>query len=157
MAGTTDARAAAFNAGIFRDAIQFAMRMGAPNRDADKVTFRWVPKKQYPIEDPDKKPYDWTATPSSDVEHADVVIDEVAVELTQPRVGTVLGTPAGEFESVRAVLTMLDVDFARIDGLTNPPDYALIDGAPYEIRYISTVAMFDVDVYQIHAVAPDVT
>lgn len=152
-----DPRAAAFSASAFRDAIQFAMKMGSPNQTSDKVTFRWAAKKDYPIADPDKKPYDWTATPSSDVEHADVVIDEVAVELTQPRVGTVLGTPAGQFESVRAVVTLLDVDFDRIDGRTNPPDYVLIDSIPYEIRYISSGALFDVDIYQVHAVAPDVT
>lgn len=156
MAGTTDARAANFDAGAFRDAIQFAMRMGAPNRSDDKITFRWAPKKTYSVEDPDKKPYDWTAAPATDVEHDDVVIDECAIELTQPRVGTVLGSPAGQFETVRAVITLLDVDFERIDGHTNPPDYALIDGIPYEIRYISSGALFDVDIYQIHAVAPDV-
>jgi hypothetical protein len=131
--------------------------MGSPNRVEDKVTFRWASKKTYPIEDPDKKPYDWTASPGTDVEHDDVVIDECSVTLTQPRVGTVLGTPAGQFETVRALITILDADFDRIEGNTNPPDFALVNNVPYEIRYITSAALFDVDIYQIHAVAPDVT
>jgi hypothetical protein len=157
MAGTTDPRAADFDAGVFRDAIQFAMRMGAPNQTADKVTFRWKDKKTYTREDPNKKPYDWTSSPATDVTHQDVVIEEVAIELTQPRVGQVLGTPVGQFEQVRAVLTLLDVDFARIDGATNPPDVVLIDQSVYEIRFINSLALFDVDLYQITAVAVDVT
>jgi hypothetical protein len=156
MAGTTDARADAFDAAEFRDAIQFAMRMGSPNAVEDKVTFRWSEQKTYAVQDPDHKPYDWTEPPATDVTHPPVVLDEVAVVLTEPRIGGVAGTPVGQFDQVRAKITILDADFERIDGKTNPPDIVVIDGDEYEIRFISSTALFDVDIFEIHATAMDV-
>lgn len=151
-----DPRAAGFSAAEFRDGIQFAMKMGAANRAENKVVFLWDEDKTYPIQDPDAKPYHWDDTPATDVTHEPVTIDEVGVKLTEPRLGSVAGTPVGQFDEVRAILTLLDVDFERIDGSTNPPNHVRVGGDDYLIRFISSSALFDVDIFKLHCVAMDV-
>lgn len=150
MATPTQGIPAGFSASTFRNAIKFAMQMGSPNSTSEKVTFKWVVQKEYAQEDVIDRPYDWTSTPTSTVTHADVIVD-CAVEFGRVAGNITDRNPVGDFDSVRATITVLDEDFALVDGA----DLVSIGGDSYVIEYVQPLALFDVDVYQIHAVAVD--
>lgn len=150
MAGTTDSRAAGFNAAAFRDAIRFAMNMGLPNATEERATFKWNTVRTYTTADPAGSPYDYTATPATSVAHADVAIP-VAVEFSARPAGS-RDTSVGQFDSSRAVITVLDEDYALIVGA----DQVLLGGNTYEIQFVGPpVALFDVTIYQIYCDARD--
>lgn len=138
MAGTD----AGFDAGAFRTAIRFAMNMGSPNLTAEKATFRWTRQQTFNPQDPAHRPYNWTQTPATDTTPADVVLDEVAVEFATNRAGG--GTAVGEFVPLRATVTLLDEEYAQVEGA----DMVLLGGHTYAISMTTVVALFSVDVYQ---------
>lgn len=148
MASTTDPRAAGFDAAAFRDAIKFAMNMGAPEDTSERVTFRWKTVKTYNQADPHGNPYNRRATPVSTTTHADVQID-CAVEFI-PRASLGTGTPVGDFETPRAIITVLDEDYPSVEGA----DEVLMGGNVYRIDYVQPpVGLFSVTIYQIHVSA----
>jgi hypothetical protein len=143
MAALDDARAAGFDAAAFRDGIRFAMGMGAPNSPAEPVTFRWSGSKTYAVHDPTADPYDWTEATATDTEHADV----------QPPATIEVGAPAGSestvvgtFDDTKAVLTILDDDYALVSGA----DQVVFGGKTYRIDSVVPLGLFDVTVYQLH-------
>lgn len=146
MAGT-DAR---FNATQFREAIQFAMNMGAPTETADQVTFVWNVKDDYASEDNTGSPWDWTATPTQDNSVDNVTLTNVAVEYFSG-LGDLNARAAGQFDNPTAVVTILDEDYTSVVGANE----VLLGGNTYVINYVTQVGLFDVDVYQIHCTARD--
>lgn len=139
MAGTN----ANFDATAFRDAIHQAMIMGSPNVTGNKATFRWSAVRTYSKADAGGKPYDFGATPVTETLHADVVLDKVAVEFSARPAGS-RDSAIGEFDTSRAVLTLLDDEQALVAGANE----VLLGGNTYEVQFVGPpVALFEVDVY----------
>lgn len=145
MAGSNPA----FNPATFRTQIKNTMVMGSPNATADKVTFRWKAVKTFSREDEDANPYDWSASPVTSSQHADVKVD-VAVEL-QGTAPTEF-VSAGELNSQKIILTLLDVDFVQIEGA----NFVLWGQKLFHIDFVAPpFALFSVNVHQIFATAVD--
>jgi hypothetical protein len=138
MAGSN----AAFDPAFFRDRIRFAMTMGAPVDPAMQVTFMWNPQRSFAATDRAGVPYDLRGTPTSDAT-PDPVVVPVAVQY-QP--GAEDETDLGAFDTSKAVLTILDDDFARVA----TADYVLIGGDEYDIESTVVLGLFDVSVHQMH-------
>jgi len=159
MAETNDPRQAGFNATNFRDAIKFAMKMGSPNIADNRATFRWDVERTFDIKDPSGNPYSWDKVPVSEVSYNDIQVD-VAVDFIAR--STLSGlTPIGEFDTPRAVLTILDVDWALVlaTNTSTPrpnPDRVLLGGNTYNLDYVAPdIGLFDVNVYQVYCSAID--
>lgn len=141
MAGT-EIEAYGFDPVAFRDGIHLAMRMGSPNQALDKATFRWDLVRTYKPQDPARQPYHWTEVPETDLTHPDVVVDEVAVEYGGGG-RSEAGTSVGNFVPLRAHLTMLDEDRARVEGA----NWCLLHQIVWGIVDETVVALGVVDVY----------
>lgn len=152
MAESTDARALAFNAEAFRDAIHFVMAMGKPDPVHERVRFGWRVERGYASgADAAGRPYDWTATPTStsaptlvEVPVAMEFIPRTSADRTEPGIG--------EFSPSQVTLTILDTDFPAVA----TADFVEIDGRQYEIiSWEAPYALFSVEVYTCHARAHD--
>lgn len=133
-----------FDATAFRAAIRSTMQLGAPSNVADQATFRWNKAKTFAQQDSTGMPYDWTSTPLTDVEQPDVKVP-VAVQFTA---GASYNNGVGSFTASKVVLTVLDVDFALVQGA----DQVLIGQRVFNILFYGPpVGLFDVTVYEIHA------
>ena len=149
MAGTTDPRAAAFNADAFRDAIRFSMTLGLPQAEQLRATFRWSAVKNYQIEDPEGLPYNFNSTPTEVVDTPDDVQVPVAVEFAE---GSMEGNSVGEFISSKAILTILDIDYSLVEGA----DTVLLGGGKYKIDFVAPpIGLFDVTIWQLYLTALD--
>lgn len=143
---------AGFNADKFRAAIRSTMMMGLPNSVSERATFRWLPVREYPIQDRAANPYDWTDTPSVETLRADVLVP-VAVEFAARPSGS-QDTVIGQFDSSRAIVTILDVDYALVEGA----DQVILGGNTYIVQFVAPpVGLFDVTVYTIYLEAVDET
>jgi hypothetical protein len=144
MAGTD----AGFNAAEFRDAVRFAMNMGKPEASNERATFRWKEHKSYEVSDPRGKPYDWGQTAEIVASHPDVEVP-VAVEFFP---GTNTGTAAGVFQAAKAEITILDEEYALVEGA----DFVILDGNTYVKNFVGPpVGLFGVTVYTIYVTAQD--
>lgn len=132
-----------FDPAAFRDAIHFAMLMGSPNQTADKATFKWERVQTFDPQDSLKRPYHWNESVQSETTHADVTLDEVAIEYRAAR--SEAGTSVGVFDPLKAVMTMLDVDYARIKGAS----VVNLGPANWHIVAVTQEALFGVDVYNL--------
>jgi hypothetical protein len=140
----------AFNATVFRENIRATMVMGMPNSIDKQVTFKWSPDTTYNSIDTAGVPYDATDVPVTTETHADVIVP-VAFEFAARPAGS-LETSMGEFDTSRIVITILDTDWEEVVGA----DQIQIDEATYDIQFVAPpFALFDVDVYQIFAIARD--
>jgi hypothetical protein len=135
---------ATFNADAFRTAIRTAMTMGSPNQTSEKATFRWTRAQTFNPQDPANRPYRWTQAPVTDTTPDPVVLDNVAVEFATNRAGA--GTAVGEFVPLRATVTLLDEEYALVQGA----DQVELGGDTYEITVTTALALFEVDVYQMY-------
>lgn len=139
-----------FDPDRFRDAIKFAMRMGAPEDETKRVTFRWNKVASYNNADPAGRPYAWDSTPVAEFDHPDVLID-CAVDFSARPAGT-RDTPIGQFDTSTIAITVLDSDIETISGA----DLVVIDGDTYEIKFIGPpTGLFDVTIFTIYAEARD--
>ena len=138
-----------FNADLFRENIKSTMQMGSPNAVADKATFQWPVNSTFVGKtDPSGRPYDFASQVVSENKKEDVQVD-CAVEFVT-RAGD--GTPIGDFENPRAVLTLLDVDYEQVRGATK----VLLGGNSYKILFTEPpVGLFTVTVFSIHLQAED--
>lgn len=137
-----------FNSTIFRNNIKNVMRMGAPNAVEERVTFCWPAEKTFVGKtDPSGRPYDLASATSSVIQKENIKID-CAVEILDRNP---TGTPIGEFNNPRAIITVLDVDYESIKGST----IVLIGGNTYNVNYVEPVGLFDVTIFTIHAQAVD--
>lgn len=141
MAGTDTG----FDAAEFRTAIRFAMNMGSPNVTLEKTTFRWSKVQTFNPQDPAHRPYRWSESVVTDTTPADVVMSNVAVEISPAR--TAASSDVGSFVPLRAELTMLDLDYALVRGA----DVVLMKGDSWQVTAVTTQALFSVDVYTIYA------
>lgn len=133
---------AGFDPEAFREAIHFAMSMGSPTQTAEKATFRWTRQQSFTPQDPAHRPYNWTQTPATDTTPDDVVLDNVAVEFATNRAGG--GTSVGDFVPLRATVTLLDDEYAQVQGA----DIIVLGGHTYAVSMTTVAALFSVDVYQ---------
>jgi len=139
-----------FSADAFRDAIQFAMSMGSPNDSVDKATFVWRTKDGFASADNSGDPWDWSDTPVVDNSVENVTLDNVAVEF-RSGLGDLTARAVGQFDNPGATLTLLDTDYAQVVGA----DEVILGGNTYVVDYVTQVALFDVDVYQVFCTARD--
>ena len=146
MAGTDPG----FDSKGFRDSIHQVMNLGLPNATADRATFRWTTKNTYAIEDPVKRPYDWTEGTATTVVKADVQVPCV-VEFQERGPD---GTAAGSFDASKAIVVLLDVDYALVAGA----DQILIKQNVYDVNLVAPpIGLFDVTIYSIYCTARDAT
>jgi hypothetical protein len=139
-----------FDPAKFRFAVENAMLMGLPEATSERVTFRWRDKKEYAKQDNRKKPYNWTAAPTEEETHADVLVP-AAVEFAQnSRVSA--ETTVGSFNTPRVTITVLDTHFPDVE----TADLVLLDDGIYRIEYWGPpIGLFSVTIYQCYAVAYD--
>lgn len=138
--------AADFLSEEFRSAIINTMIMGSPNKEEEQAEFSWEKDVTYSIQDKDNKPYSLGATTPLTDNTPDPVKINVAVEYVHRAPD---GTPLGEFDNPRAVLTVLDVEYEKVRGA----DFVTLGGNKYMISYVLVEALFDVDVYTLQTVA----
>lgn len=153
MATPTDpAFGAGFDAAGFRNAIRQTMVMGQPNAVEERATFQWTTESSYAQEDPAHNPYSWDDTPVVSTSHADVQVP-VAVEFSA-RPAASVDTSVGQFDTSRAVITILDSDYALITGA----DKVLLGGNTYVIDFVAPpLGLFEVTIYQMFCSALDET
>lgn len=156
---TGDARQSGFSAAVFRDAISFAMAMGLPQEESERVTFRWISQKTWERPDSRGSNYDFTDSPTATVSADDQVASltlPCAVEFSARRTSSA-DTPMVDFDISAVTLTMLDVDYQQLlDANLGMPDLVVIDGNTYEMNFWAPpMGMFDVTVYQAYAQARD--
>lgn len=150
MARSTDPRASGFNAAAFKDAVKFAMKMGAPDSEALRATFIWRSVSTYAAADSGGQPWSLSDTPLTTTETDPVLVD-VAVEFVA-RTTLAGGTPIGNFDTPRAIITILDDDYALITGA----DQVLLGGNTYNIDLVAPpLGLFGVTIYQLHCSAID--
>lgn len=146
MAGTN----AAFNSQAFKDGIHLAMNMALPGTVADRATFQWRVEKTFAKQDNANRPYDWTSTAVTSNERADVQVS-CAVEFAA-RTTTAGETPLGKFDSTRAIITLLDEDYALIEGA----DTVLLGQNTYDVDFVAPpIGLFEVTIYQLYCSARD--
>jgi len=156
---TGDVRQGSFDAVAFRDAIGFAMKMGLPETQSERVTFQWTPQKAYASADQKGSPYSWTAVPTSTVTAPDTVTSltlPVAVEYIDSKASSG-DTVIGDFDTGRLRLTIMDTEYAMlIDPNLGLPDSVIVDGNTYNVDYfIPPTALFTVTVYGCYCTARD--
>lgn len=130
----------------FRSAILNTMVMGSPNKTVDKPTFYWNTDKTYTVQDRNKKPYTLGSVEPVEDNTPDPVVATVAVEYVQRNPAL---TGMGDFDKSRAILTILDEEYQKIEGA----DWVTLGGDKYEIKYVTVDGLFDVDVYTMHVTA----
>lgn len=140
-----------FDGAAFKTAIRNAMLMGSPNQVEMKATFRWKDEKSYSKAGPGGRSYDLTATPMTDTTPVDVVLDTVAVQFV-PRTTLSGGTPVGEFDTPRAVITMFTEEYDQVFGCNR----VLLGTNTYQVDFWAPpTPLFDVDVFHLHVSAVD--
>lgn len=153
MASTTDPRGASFNSDEFRDAIRFAMNMGLPENEDERIIFKWNVVKTYDNPDPAGKPYFWNQSSDTTTTHADVSVP-AAVEFFHNKSSGKAGTPFGEIDSPYIIATLLDEDYENVRGA----EIIEIDGSTYMVNFVAPpMGLFDTTIYQIFATAEDET
>lgn len=157
-------KASAFNAGFneaaFRSAINDTMLMGIPEAVDQRLTFWWDRDKTFSPDDPAGNPYDWTAAPLVDDPGNPTLPDDgepqslsvpYALDFSARPAGS-SNTVFGEIDTSRAVVTMLDSDFARIE----TADYGTIGETRYRIQFRGPpVGLFGVTVHTLYLEAED--
>jgi len=127
------------------------MIMGLPSNVSERATFRWPTNRTYTIADPAQNPYDWTETPLTETHHADVQIP-VAVEFTSRTSQGGSNDIGTQFDTSRVVLTVLDEDYAQVEGATE----VLLGGNTYLIQFVAPpMGLFEVTVFQVYCEARD--
>lgn len=148
-----------FNATEFRNAIEFAMQMGLPGTQSERVTFQWDDVKTFSNPDERGNPYDWTNTPSSTISAADVPASltvPCAVQFSARRTSSG-DTIMASFDAAAITITLLDTQYALLqDGDLGLPNKLIVDGNTYDIIFWGPpVGLFTVTVYQAYAQARD--
>lgn len=154
MARTTDPRGADFDAAAFRDAIHFAMRMGAPEAVNERLTFRWTPRDTFTVADPAGRTYDWTQAPTATTTITDIQLD-CAWKFAG---GPTAENPMGQFDQTKIEVTLLDEEYQALLAHSggDMPDLIVAGGNDYVLAYMPPPnGLFDVTVYTLYAEARD--
>lgn len=130
------------------------MQMGAPNNIADRATFRWVAAKTYATPDPAGKPYNWHTPPAAIAAIADL---QLTCSVETPGAAREEGTPLGEFDASKAIVTLLDTEYDQLIAHGGrKPDQVLVGGTTYIVDYEGDPqGLFDVDMHQLHCTAQE--
>jgi hypothetical protein len=149
-----------FNEPAFRDAILNTMLMGIPEDPFERLTFWWRRDQTYSPDDPAGNPYDWTEPPISDLPGNPDLPDQgtdqslqvpYALEFSARPAGS-SNTVFGEIDASRAIVTMMDVDFKKIEHA----DYATIGHSRYRIQFHAPpVGLFGVMVWTLYLESED--
>lgn len=152
MAGTN----AAFSPSEFRTSIRSTMEMGMPTTVSERLTWRWNRVRTYAPQDPAANPYEWdqatvTDVPGNTAEADGSLVVTYALEFAA-RQSRGEDTAFGQFDTTRAVVTLLDEEYA----LVSTADYATINDSVYEIDFSGPpLGLFEVTVYQVYLTARD--
>lgn len=139
---------AGFDADNFRNVIKGSMQMGLPNSVKERPTFIWPQEVSVSNPSSTGKPYDFN-TPAQSVNPVKEVQIDCAVEYIDRMPN---GTAIGQFETPRVKITVMDVDYPRVEGAT----HVLLGGNKYTINFTAPpMGLFAVTVYQIHCQAED--
>lgn len=134
---------AGFDAAAFRTAIRTAMTMGLPTDTSQQITFVFLETDTYAAEDTNHDPYGWSSSPITEVAERTVQVP-AAVEWG---IGTLSDTAAGQFDTSKVTVTLLDVDYALVAGCKE----VRINNTRFEIDvWGPPLGLFDVTVYQAH-------
>lgn len=137
--------ASGFNSQNFRDAIISTMQMGEAQDPAQRATFHFRPEREYSSADNAGNPYDLTSTPINESTKADVQV-ECAIEFV-PRSTMSGGTAVGQFETPRAVISLLDPEYQQIKDATE----VSLGEDLYEIDFVEPpVSLFDQTLFRLH-------
>lgn len=137
-----------FDAAAFRAAITSTMEMGLPVPAEERPTFRWKTEKTFEIADPEGRPYDFGAAPTKQTSYEDVQVP-CSVQFINMKGD---GNAMGQIDQPRAVLTLLDEHFQRVEGA----DEVLLGGNTYKIDYVGPpMGLFDVTFYNMYVLAVD--
>jgi hypothetical protein len=149
-----------FNESAFRDAILNTMLMGIPEDPKERLTFWWRRDQTYSPDDPAGNPYDWTEPPVIDLpgnpKLKDAGVDQslqvpYALEFSARPAGS-SNTVFGEIDASRAIVTMMETDFKKIEN----SDYATIGDSRYRIQFDAPpVGLFGVSVWTLYLEAED--
>lgn len=139
-----------FNAGEFRDAIHFAMQMGAALDASEQVTFHFASTLTYNVPaDGAAVPFDPNATVTRvtpDPMRVDCAVEYFDME-NQP-------TSFGLMAPSRLAVTLLDVDYEQVKDCS----YVVIHGDRYNFRRTEPPSgLFDVGLYTMHFTAENET
>lgn len=146
MAGTDPG----FNAAEFRDAIHFAMQMGAAPDEAEQVQFGFASVLTFNgTADGDNVPFDPAATVTSvapPLVHVDCAVEYFDAE-NQP-------TNFGLMAPTRLAITLLDEEYDQV----KEASYVLVHGDRYDYRRTQPPqGLFDVGLYVMHFTAQSET
>jgi hypothetical protein len=141
-----------FDAKAFRAGIHFVMQMGAPTESEDQATFYFPTQLVYRTGesldvDAEGVPFD-PAIPVTRHIPAGIKVP-CAVEYQD---ANGVATDFGLVTPSRAVITLLDEDFSRVEGCS----YVLLGGERFVYRHTEfPTGLFDVGVYTLHFAAED--
>lgn len=137
-----------FNSQEFTSAILSVMEMGTPNKVEERATFIWRDEVRYGETDEFNLPYDVLDQENRVKEGKRV--QALCTYRFVDRAGN--DTPVGQFNNDRLVATMLGVEYEKVKGHYK----ALFGGNKYTlIKVEPPIALFDVDVYELHYQADD--
>lgn len=145
-------KSAGFNAKVFRDNIHFVMEMGAPTQDGAQATFYFPTQLVYRTGeqadvDAEGVPFDPTIPVTRRVLPGVKVL--CAVEYQD---ANGVATDFGIITPSRAVITLLDQDYVKIEGCA----YVMLNGERFTYRHTEFPAgLFDVGVFTLHFAAED--
>lgn len=153
-----------FDADEFRTSIRAVMLLGLAEDQAQRPIFLFPRTRTYANDDKAGQPFDWGEAPTTDTntlpgEPKTVKCGEgngevlCAFEAAGGRGGTQsIETPFGDFDTERLVITMLDVDFAKVDGF----DRVQVGDALYRYQFEEPRGgLYDVTVHQLIVAAVD--
>ena len=147
MARPTDPTFGAdFDATAFRSAIFSASQMGNPNKVDEALLFFFEGTADYAVTDSTGLPWDLHAPKTSPTDGTVEVSAVGAVDYVDQASD---GTRLGDFDTPRAVITMLDLEYVKVHGATG----VRLGGDMYDVRYVTVGALFDVDVYTVNCEA----
>lgn len=154
----------AFDAEEFRTSIRAVMLLGMPTDQQQRPIFLFPRERTYTNDDKSGQPFDWGSAPATDTndlpgEPRLVKCGEAngeilcAWEAAGGRGGTQSNeTPFGDFDTERLVFTILDVDFAKVDGF----DRVQMGDATYRYQFEEPRSgLYDVTVHQVVVSATD--
>lgn len=147
----------AFNQTEVEAALRFAMNMGMPVEIADRLTWHWNDSKTYTIQDVNADPYNWTASPVTDVPGNPVQPGGslqvlYALESTNASSSYTVDTSLGQFDPTKIAITLLDTEFQQI----KTADYITMRLVTYDISFVAPpLALFSMPVWTVYAEARD--
>lgn len=138
-----------FDAAETRAELQETMVMGLPGAIAMRPTFYFPTDDTFAKASLSGAPWDWTASPlENDPDRAPVRVP-CAVEVDGAAIDF---TAIGQINPQRAVLTILDVDWAKVQGFHE----MTMAGSTYRYsKLIQVIGLFDMDVYLVEVEARD--